>query len=272
VTYLPQKAEKRKPISSEKPKNEKTDAEDSNFVKFTERWGYSYAVQPELTNAPALLTPEIHQPDLPQSISGHSALYFKNPDSKWRVLYRLQGLPVLMEKQIGKGTIVLSTITYFLSNEAMLRERHPGLILWLTGGKNEIIFDEYFHGMAKNVGVTALMRKYNLEITLLLLIILAVLYIWKNALPLVPVPETERRADVTSSLGKDSSAGLTNLLRRNIPMNKILTVSYAEWKKTVPARQPVSSEKLARIEAILTTEKKNPISAYNQISEVLKEK
>lgn len=277
VTYLPQKAEayKKDPPKSKEKQPEKPD----DWVSYTQRWGYSYAIlQPLNSSSSAVLSSDLYYPGLPKSISTHTALYFKNPDVNWRVLYRHEGVPVIMEKRIGKGTLVLSALTYFVSNEAMLRERHPALILWLTGGKQEIIFDEYFHGTAKGPGVAALMRKYDLEFTLILLIILAALYIWKNALPLVPIPESERKADVSSSLGKDSSAGLTNLLRRNIPAKEILRVCYEEWKKSASIKQAVSSEKFSRLDTIAAQGKRSKfdsrrsVQAYNQVSEALKEK
>lgn len=277
VTYLPQKGEAnmKDPLKIKEKQPEKPDA----WVSYTQRWGYSYSIRPPLNpNSTALLGSDVDQAGLPKSVSTHTALYFKNPDVNWRVLYRHEGVPVIMEKRIGKGTLVLSALTYFVSNEAMLRERHPGLILWLTGGKQEIIFDEYFHGTAKRPGVAALMRNYDLEFTLILLIILAGLYIWKNALPLVPVPESERKVDVSSALGKDSSAGLTNLLRRNIPAKEILRVCYEEWKKSASIRRSVSSEKLSRLDTIAAQGKKRrfdshrSVQTYNQVSEVLKEK
>lgn len=278
VTYLPKKAAA---FRKDRPKSELKEGREkpNDWVKYTQRWGYSYAVMDRLdSKATASRDSRFDQSGLPKSISSHTALYFKNPDVNWRVVYRQEGFPVIMEKQIGKGTLVLSTLTYFVSNEAMLRERHPGLILWLIGAKQEIIFDEYFHGTGKRPGVAALMREYDLEFTLILLILLAALYIWKNALPLVPIPESERKADVSSSLGKDSSAGLTNLLRRNIPAREILRVCYQEWKKSISTRKVVSSEKLSRLETILIEGKRSKfdsrkvVHAYNQVSEVLKEK
>jgi hypothetical protein len=49
-------------------------------------------------------------------------------DSNWRVLYERGGYPVLIERVFGSGSIVLCSDSYFLSNEALRRERIP--IYW----------------------------------------------------------------------------------------------------------------------------------------------
>src|SRR5262249_9019701 len=118
--------------------------------------------------------------NLPEELPNHTVIYFKIPNGStkskglaWREIYRFRGHPVLIEAPVGKGSIVLAATSYFLSNEAMTRERLPELLVWLIGGKTSVIFDEYHHGVASNPGVATLARKYDLQWLFFALILIA---------------------------------------------------------------------------------------------------
>jgi hypothetical protein len=117
-----------------------------------------------------------------------------------------------------------------------------------------------------------LARRYGLEWFLLLLILPAVLFIWKNATSFVP-PEKETLAGLQS--GKESMAALTNLLRRNVPETQLLSVSLSEWKKSAKG---VAAERIQEVETIVAAEVAKPArhrnisAAYNAISNVLKQR
>ena len=73
---------------------------DSRCVALTERWGL------ELTFAEKPVTEadkKSHEPmgadlkGLPQKISWHTALYFDQLDSSWRVIYTAEGRPVIVD-------------------------------------------------------------------------------------------------------------------------------------------------------------------------------
>ena len=152
--------------------------------------------------------------DLPASLAWHSTLVFEPQDDAWRTLYARAGKPVLIERSYGKGSIVLSSDSFFLSNEAMKNKRYPQLLSWLCGTHRKIIFDETHLGVSKSPGIATLLRKYGLAPFFISLIVLALLAIWKQSARLVPVYEEEERASVDA--GKDAFTGFTNLLRRNI--------------------------------------------------------
>jgi hypothetical protein len=171
--------------------------------------------------------------DLPQTLSWHSQLSFKKLSSEWKVIYRLQDRPVLVERTMGSGSLVLVSDSYFLSNEALWKDRQPRLLAWLIGPHHQVVFDETHLGVEERPGVMSLARKYRLHGLFASLFLLAGLFVWKNMLSLVPhrapLQETEDRA------GRDSAAGFVNLLRRSIPPGRVIQVCVQQWEKSLPA-------------------------------------
>ena len=189
-------------------------------------------------------------PGLPPLLSWHSGAYFVVTDTNWQTLYQRKKHPVVVQRAFGAGSLVLSTDSYFLSNESLRRERHADLLAWLAAGHPEIIFDETHLGVEERPGVAGLMRQYRLQGVLLALALIAALFLWKNSLPLVPPPPGEpdegRGALVQ---GKEAGAGFASLLRRGIPPADILFTCFDEWKSAC-ARQPRAAARLPAIEKI----------------------
>ncbi|MGA2555338.1 MAG: hypothetical protein ABSG04_03605, partial [Verrucomicrobiota bacterium] len=129
-------------------------------------------------------------------------------DTNWQTLYQRKGHPVIVQRAFGPGSLVLSTDSYFLSNEALRRERHAELLAWLVGPHPDVIFDETHLGVEERPGVAGLMRQYHLQGVLLALALIAALFIWRNSLPLVPPPAA--RPDAASGAlvqAREASAG-----------------------------------------------------------------
>jgi hypothetical protein len=102
------------------------------------------------------------------------------------------------------------------------------------------------------------MRQYRLQGVLLALALLAVLFIWKNSLPLVPPPPGEPDEDRSALVrGEEASAGFASLLRRGIAPADILFTCFAEWKSAC-ARQPRVAARLSAFEKIIEEEKARP--------------
>ncbi|PWT91573.1 MAG: hypothetical protein C5B54_05030, partial [Acidobacteria bacterium] len=136
---------------------------------------------------------------------------------------------------------------------------------------NTAIFDESVHGVYSDRGVVYLLRKYRLEWLIGGFLILAGLFIWMNVVSLVPSEESYGRRDQAAAKGKESAAGLTNLLRRSIPRKEIFRVGYWEWKKSLGPQSSITKTKLDRIQATADQEN-DPLAAYNRISAILKER
>ena len=212
---------------------------------------------------------------LPETVSWHTSLYFDISDQKgWNVLYVAAGKPVIIERTFGKGTLVLSADSYFLSNEALRNERHPELLAWLVGSNTTVIFDETHLGVMESPGVALLIRKYRLGWFVAGLMILALLFVWKNAVSFVPPHDTTLTAEERSE--KDVMAGLVNLLRQNIPSRDILPVCFEEWEKSFSHRQKELGNTLENIQATVEAEQarsareRNPVAVYKSISRQLK--
>jgi hypothetical protein len=266
----PSKEKKKEECPKEDADKEKDEEErllDKEVVDLAKRWG----VETDLIvkgNAKASLN--LPEKELPSSLPWHSTLVFEPQDPAWRILYTRAEKPVLIERSYGKGSIVLSSDSFFLSNEAMKRERYPQLLSWLCGPHRKIVFDETHLGVSKSPGIATLLRKYGLAPFFISLIVLALLAIWKQAARLVPVYEEEEKATVDA--GKDAFTGFTNLLRRNLPPDDLLSACLEEWKRSFTHGKQDLSSRLPQIQKIIAADRaqpkknRNPVGAYRKIS------
>ena len=243
-------------------------------VNLREKWGFGYDHVPTsrdgLLFSPAVAS-RIQPAPLPQTMSWHSALVFTNLDFSWRVIYARGTDPVMIEREHGGGSIVVATDSYFVSNEAMRKERNPDLLIWLAGNNSTIVFEETHLGVQEKPGIASLARRYRLHGGILALIALALLFIWKNSMSFVP------RADdwqiSTPVAGRESAAGFQNLLRRSIPPKDLLQASLDEWHKSSRLDGRQSASRREKIRAVVTaynaSEKPNVVDAYREISRIM---
>jgi hypothetical protein len=220
---------------------------------------------------------------LPRSISIHTSLHFDALDPAWRTIYaRVAGTnvqPVVAERTMGKGSIVLCADSFPFSNESLRREREPELLAWFIGPAREVVFDETHLGVQEDPGVATLARKYRLGGVFAALLILAGLFIWKNSTGFMP-PHEEQLARERGELveGKDSAAGFINLLRRNIPPADLMKVCLEQWNAHFAhARKPSEArleamQKIIDAEKVLEPRQRNPVRTYQQFCEILKRK
>ena len=124
------------------------------------------------------------------------------------MIFAVENHPVIIERKWGKGTLVLSSDSYFISNEALQNERQTELLVWLIGSSREVIFDEAHFGIYENPGIASLIRKYRLHGLVLGVIVLAILFVWRRAVSFVP-PFEEREETPTSVLCAKIPAGIT---------------------------------------------------------------
>jgi hypothetical protein len=205
------------------------------------------------------------EPELPY----RSAIYFKDLQPAWRVLYRVGEHPVLIERPWGDGTIVLTGDPYFLSNEALRNEPHPKLLAWLAGTAATIVFDEEHHGIREEMGIAALAQKYRLQGAIIALLVVVALAIWRSSVPFVRLAQDDDEERVE---GRDAAEAFSSLLRRSVSPARILDVCLQEWRKSF-ARSP---RDVAAVEAVLAEEEarpprdRGPVRTYRRISEALR--
>ena len=124
--------------------------------------------------------------------------------------------------------------------------------------------------MRDSPGIASLARKYRLHCVVAGILLIAALFIWKNAVRFIPAYQ-DGPGDGDVVVGKQSAEGFINLLRRTIRPAVILPVCLAEWRKSAPHR-PAEQ---ARVEELFATEQarpakqRNPVSTYQAIAQTL---
>ena len=286
VSFLPinKKHEKKAKLKKE-PESQKVEAVEgrnkskkNTLISIKKHWGIGFEFNQNLAvkdGSYLTLDAVSNRRDLPPVISWHSNLYFDLLDKSWQVLYASEGHPVMIERRFGKGSLVLSADSFFISNEALRSERQPQLLVWLLGRNSKIIFDEAHFGIYKQPSVAALLRHYRFHWVFLVLAVMALIFVWKNAVYFVPPRKDDipSGADVLSD--KDYTRGLIAMLRRNIPGNEILQVCGQEWERTFKKDKRVQSAVFGRVKEILRTQalsskkRMDAVPGYRKISRTI---
>ncbi|MBW1705091.1 MAG: DUF4350 domain-containing protein [Deltaproteobacteria bacterium] len=248
-------------------------------VSIKDHWGVSiryYDKSSFLKDAKRVDRPETKT--LPYSMSWHTALYFHEPQEPWRAIYARNDLPVIIERQFGIGSIILCADSYLFSNEALRQERHPKLLSWFIGKNAGVIFDEAHFGIKENPGIVSLARKYRLHWPFFVLILLAVLFVWKNSTYFIPPRDDDPSTGGNDFISeKDYTEGLISLLRRNISQRRILDVYFNEWEKTLVPGNKMATGKLEKIKGLIerkgsrSSKQGDPVKTYQTIYRILSE-
>lgn len=227
-------------------------------------WDDNYIAQP------VTVVLEADSPrELPGMLEWHSAGVFDIPgelEDTWKVHYRRGDSPVLIERQIGAGSVVLATDPYVFSNESLQESRHTPLLAWLLSDNANIVFDESHFGMVRRDGVASLGRKYRLHGLAVGLVILGLLFVWKNSTSLVPPLDDVIAAGAVT--GRDSNAGFLNLLRRTVKPAQLIAVCVAEWRKSHPHLKE-KGDALSRASQF-DRPKNDLVGRYHELRELLK--
>jgi hypothetical protein len=210
---------------------------------------------------------------LPPSLKWHTALYFDKLATHWSTLYRRDEHPVLVERKQGRGSLVLAADSYLVSNEALRQDRQPALLAWLIGSNRGVVFDETHLGVREEPGVAALIRQYRLHGLVAGLVLLAGLFVWKNAARFLPVQgEESGPASEDSVVGRDSAAGFVNLLRRSLAPSEIVAVCLNEWTRSCGRSRTGLGVKAERMASLVDAEQarpaweQRPVETYRQIA------
>jgi hypothetical protein len=232
----------------------------------------SFADEPAFRSAQPALA------DLGGELSWHNAIYFDQLGPRWKVLYTCGGKPVIVERPYLKGSIVLCSDSFFLSNEALLAHSPAQLLSRLIAGP-EVVFDETHLGVTEETGVANLARNYHLGGVLLALLFVVALLVWRNSASFIPRSEGQSEIERSGQgEGKDSSAGLLSLLRRTIPPAELPAVCFQEWRRSRPDNDKRNAAKTAAIQSIVQQEqskpasKRDPVQTYRAACKALTEK
>ena len=273
--------------SKKKPESPKADELESptspakkKFVSMKQHWGIGFDFNENLPfkdDKYLAIQATTDRPGLPNNISWHTNLYFEMFDDAWQVIYTCKGRPVIIEREFGEGTIVLSADSFFVSNEALRSERYPQLLIWLMGSNSSIVFDEAHFGIYKQPGVASLLRHYRFHWFFAVLAALALLFVWKNAVYFVPPFKDDDSNGTEMVSEKDYTQGLIALLRRNLGGSKILEVCGEEWEQAFKKDRHIQAAKIERVKEFLKTlsssskKKTDPVDGYRKISRIISE-
>lgn len=199
-------------------------------------------------------------------VSWHSMLDFDldAPEARsagWQAWLRRGNRPVVVALPVGDkgGELILASDSYFLSNEALRAEPRPALLAALVGPARRVIFDETHLGIEEQPGMMTLARRYHLQGGLAALALLAVLFIWRNVVSLVPPPvrSDDSAAAEETVTGRNAAAGFFNLLRRGVPPREVIAVCLAQWRHA-PGLRPPDAAAIERLRVLAETEAAQP--------------
>ncbi len=267
-----------KPIDGEqKVKKQKRMDFYPKIVSLKEHWGLKFGRYEKGTQRLAAVS--VNDSDRLPSLSWHTVLYFDEPPTTWKTRYAVEGRPVMLQRNIGQGSIIVSTDSYFFSNEALRSERHPELLVWLIGSNSKVVFNESHFGIFESPGISTLIKNYRFHWFLFGMAVVAILFIWKNAAPFIPAhPSSSSQNGNEFATERDFTQGLISLLRRYVPSRQILEVCLAEWKKSYDSRRHIDPESQEKIDSLVgcgqSDSKKipDPINVYRTISRILAQK
>jgi hypothetical protein len=269
ITMSPEsEASKPPPVTQERQK--------PKSVPYRDKWGLDFEVK-TLTRVDDKYEPDpvfnVSALPVPKTLDWHSGIVFKNLSYDWNPIYMSGASPVMIQRGFGRGMVVIATDSYFVSNEAMLFDRHADLLAFFIGPNRNIIFDEAHLGVTESPGIATLLRRYRLHWVIASLVLVAILFIWKMSIPLMPARVAEQ--DRNYIAGKDTGSGIVNLLRRGIPAGNLLETCFNEWKKSAAQTGGYSPARIAQAEAAFRSQTSGAakdadvVDAYRTISRAL---
>lgn len=180
---------------------------------------------------------------LPDWHTRTSITFNDDVQGKWKVLGKVNNDVVLASRETESGgSIVLSTDSYFLTNEALFREPATKFLSWLIGPATTVIFEETHLGTQENPGIMALARRHRLHGLFLGGLLLFALFVWKSSMSLVPARDDD--APSRTVAGRGATAGLVSLLRRGIPLAQVLRRGLDAWEHSTRHRSPAMQARI----------------------------
>ena len=189
-------------------------------------------------------------------------LYFAQA-AEWNVLERIGPKLMAIERDFGKGTIVLFAESDDFANDSTIAGDRLETVSAALGTYPRIVFDERHLGIAESGSVVGLARRFRLTGMALGLALLAALFIWKSASAFPPPPAAP---DAVRLSGRTAHAGLLTLLERHIRPADLAAACWQEW--LVANRHSVTPERLQQA-ARIAAESRRPLEALRQIQEIL---
>lgn len=211
------------------------------------------------------------------SLPGWYSQFRFEPESKaWKTIAKAEGGPVVIERRYGKGSVVLASDSFFVSNEALHLEPVPEFLAWMLGGKSNIVFDETIHGSQESGGAMKLIRRYRMQGVFFGLLVFVALWAWRSSSPLAPGDDDFDLGLVEGSgavAGEETSSGLIRMLRRSIEPSSLLQQCFLVWRES--RQRTLRGDVEGRIQEILREggedrKHHDPVPAYRRITDCLR--
>ncbi len=202
----------------------------------------------------------------------YSTIYLDLPQDSWETVFMYGGKTILAERMIGKGSVVVGTDSYMISNEALFKNPDPQFLSWLAGTHRTIIFDEYLNGMNEERNIVWLVKESSLGAFIAVMLLIIILMLWKNFLTVSNI-----RVDCAATGGNVISStcgsfrGLVNLLGMSVGKKKIINVCYDEWSRSANLTN-MSSDIVKEVGEIIGKSHERPSDIYNKICAVIRER
>lgn len=173
----------------------------------------------------------------------------------------------LAEKKLGQGRVWLLADAAPLSNRALHEHRDTSLLVSIFGAGLPVVFDESHLGVTDTGGVGTLLRRYRLLPALGLLLIVGLLYIWRNSVSMLP-----ERQPVEAAMTPQPAASLRTLLSQNIPRSKILDTIVTEWRRALHLLPAWQAGRGGDVDAALelAKQRKDPRTGYMDLQDVMR--
>jgi len=238
----------------------KADAQPS----LAERWGFEISGDAERSSSNVRRTGAVPE-WVEQPVAWRGQAFFSWKGSNFKQLFEKGGRPVVAKRDFGLGQVVLVASTFPLSNESIAKERSTSFLLWLTGERSRVVFEEMHLGLSEGRGVVSMMRNYGLEGGLYGLLLAGLVYVWYAGSPLIRRAPRKARDRVTAS----ANAAFSALLMRAVPVDSLLDTCLTTYQGFLPrARKTTFAAALprkARPRFLREPFSQNAVADYNQI-------
>jgi hypothetical protein len=246
-------------------------AAESGQERLGKLWDVQFTVSPprsERTHARRA----VELTELPAEIPWVGFQTITSTGAAWKTIYASEEQPVIVERNLGHGTLVLLADDFLLRNEALRHARQTALLSWLLGPNPTIIFDEAHLGLEQTPGLASLIRRYQLAGAAAGLLLLAGLYVWQQSLPFNPRPGPENASIAGTPdlvLGRSAAEGFRNLLRRTVPSNEVLALLLNQWKESqrrqMQAARLADAQDLVNLETSLPPGQRDPVAIFRKL-------
>ena len=188
---------------------------------------------------------------------------------EWQVIGLLADsqLPVVAERNYGKGSVVVTSDAYFASNEALWQGADSEFLLWLIGDHRRVIFDESIHGAQQTTGVMQWIRRYRLHGFFAGLSVFVVLLAWRSGSSLIPKRQAAEAGSAVM-IGEAAEEGLVRLLKRGVKPGSMLRRCVELWMGAQTATGG-SDPRQQEIE-VMADQAANPVEGYREIVAMLR--